>query len=79
MGGGSQPVGAISLFTLVAYVLSSGPVLALGFWLREATGIDAFYLVMWLYLPLLLFGHNQPISWYIEWWVVDIFHTVGPG
>lgn len=61
------------------YVLSSGPVLALGFWLREKTGVDAFYVVLWLYYPLFAWGRDTPIFRYIEWWVVDVFHTVGPG
>ena len=61
------------------YVLSSGPVLATGFWLRELTGRNEFYLVMWLYLPILWFGHGNPFMDYIEWWVVDVFGTVGPG
>jgi hypothetical protein len=70
---------AIGVFVLVAYVLSSGPVLATCFWLRELTGIDSFYAVMWLYAPILILGHNNLVMWYIEWWVVDVFHTVGPG
>jgi hypothetical protein len=61
------------------YVLSSGPVPGLAFRLREATGNDAFYLVMWVYYPLIAAGHGNPIDSYIEWWVVDVFHTVGPG
>lgn len=61
------------------YVLSSGPVIALAFWLRESTGWDGFYLVMWLYYPIIILGHGNPLDYYIEWWVVDVFHTVGPG
>lgn len=64
---------------MAGYVLSSGPVLAIGFRLREATGWDGFYVVMLLYYPLLAFGRDNPISTYIEWWVVDVFDTVGPG
>jgi hypothetical protein len=64
---------------VVLYVLSSGPAIGLGFWLREWTDEDAFYLVIWPYAPLLLLGHHNPVAWYIEWWVVDVFHTVGPG
>ena len=67
------------VFALTFYVLSSGPVLATGFWLREATGYDGFYAVMWLYAPLLMLGHGNPLMSYIEWWVVDVFGTVGPG
>lgn len=68
------------LLGLLLYVLSSGPVLGAAFWLREATHNDAFYAVLWLYYPLLItLGHLGPLGWYIEWWVVDVFHTVGPG
>ena len=62
----------------VFYVLSSGPVLAMAFWLREKTGWDGFYAAMYLYLPLLALGHDQPIDAYIEWWV-RMVGTVGPG
>ena len=59
------------------YFLSSGPVLATAFWLREATGIDGFYNVMWLYAPILMLP--RPIwDGYISWWVW-LFGTVGPG
>ncbi len=61
------------------YVLSSGPILGLAFWLREATGVDQFYFALWLYAPLFLFKHDQWVMRYVEWWVVDVFHTVGPG
>jgi hypothetical protein len=61
------------------YVLSSGPVMGLAFRLREATGWDWLYAVMWLYYPIFLLGHNHPLSKYIEWWVVSVFKTVGPG
>ena len=62
----------------IVYVLSSGPAIATGFWLREATGRDGFYAVMWLYAPLLIFGHDGVLMVYIEWWV-KLFGTVGPG
>lgn len=38
-----------------------------------------FYGVMWLYYPVLAMGHNNPIGAYVEWWVVSVFRTVGPG
>lgn len=63
----------------IGYVLSSGPVLAICFMLREATGWDGFYAAIWLYYPILVWGHTWPLSNYIEWWVVDVFNTVGPG
>jgi hypothetical protein len=63
----------------VVYVLSSGPVLGLAFWLRETTHDDRWYHLIWVYYPLLVWGHFHPLDWYIEWWVVDVFRTVGPG
>lgn len=68
----------VLLLIAVIYVLSSGPVIASGFWLREATGRDEFYVVIFVYYPLLAFGHQNPIGDYIEWWV-NLFDTVGPG
>ena len=65
---------------LVLYGLSCGPVLGAAFWLREATHNDMFYAVMWLYYPLLVtLGRFPLVHWYIEWWVADVFGTVGPG
>jgi hypothetical protein len=60
------------------YVLSSGPVLATAFWLRETTGWDGFYGVMYLYYPLLVRRPGPLLDAYIEWWV-RLFGTVGPG
>ena len=68
----------VILICVIIYVLSSGPVLALGFWLREVTGWNGFYGVMWIYFPLLAPGHWQPMESYIEWWV-NLLGTVGPG
>jgi hypothetical protein len=68
----------VVLGVAAVYVLSSGPVLATGFWLREATGWDGFYAVMWLYAPLLIFGPDGVLMAYVEWWV-ELFGTVGPG
>lgn len=70
--------GVVVLLAAAGYVLSSGPILAAAFWLREATGWDGFYAVMWVYFPLVVLGHNNPIDVYIEWWV-EFFGTVGPG
>lgn len=69
---------AAALVVVAAYVLSSGPVIAAGFWLRDVTKWEGFYAVMWLYYPLLAFGHVQPVDAYISWWV-KLFGTVGPG
>jgi hypothetical protein len=63
---------------LAAYILSSGPVIATGFWLREQTNRDEFYAVMFPYYPLIVLGHDTPFDIYIEWWVW-FFGTVGPG
>ena len=70
--------GSLLLALPVLYVLSSGPVLATAFWLREATGWDGWYAVMYLYYPLLVIPRNNPIDSYIEFWV-ELFGTVGPG
>jgi hypothetical protein len=59
------------------YVLSSGPILAVSFLLREATGRDGFYAALYPYYPLLAWG-GDPAKAYIEWWVKR-FGTVGPG
>jgi hypothetical protein len=63
---------------LVFYLLSSGPVIATAFWLREATNWNGFYSVLYFYYPLLIWGRDNPIEMYIEWWV-DLLGTVGPG
>jgi hypothetical protein len=60
------------------YVASSGPVLAGSFWLREATGWDGWYGSLYLYYPLIAWGHDNPIDWYIEF-CVRMLGTVGPG
>lgn len=69
----------VPCLAVVLYVLSSGPVLGTAFRLRESTHNDSFYLVMWVYYPLIIGGHDTPAMRYIEWWVVDVFDTVGPG
>lgn len=68
------------LISVAAYFVSSGPVLGLAFWLREKTGYDQFYAVMWLYYPVIrLYYSVEFVAKYVEWWVVSVFHTVGPG
>ncbi len=64
--------------SLVLYVLSSGPMLAIGFKLRDLTGWNGFYGVIWLYYPLLACGHWQPLDLYVSWWC-RLFNAVGPG
>lgn len=61
------------------YWLSSGPVLGLAFWLRESTGWDGWYGALFLYWPVLGPSPESLMGRYIEWWVVEVFHTVGPG
>jgi hypothetical protein len=73
----AQLVGLL-VFGALLYVISSGPVLAVAFWLREATGWDGFYLSMWIYYPLLVSGDDTWAKAYIEWWV-RLLGTVGPG
>ncbi len=62
----------------VVYLLSSGPALAVAFKLAEWTGRDEFYYAMWVYLPLLMIGHDTPFDAYISWWC-KLFNAVGPG
>lgn len=69
----------IVLAAPLLYLLSSGPVIGLGCWLRETTRWDGWYGVFYLYYPLFVFGRDSLIERYIEWWVVSVFHTVGPG
>lgn len=61
----------------LVYGMSSGPVLATAFWLRDSTGWDGFYAAMWIYYPLLAFG-IQPIGAYLGWWCW-LFGTMPPG
>lgn len=64
---------------LVAYVLSSGPVLALGCWLRDKTDWNGFYAVFALYLPLLYtVGDVDAFEAYIRWWM-NLLDTMPPG
>ncbi len=78
---GRWSVGHVSsalVLTAIAYVLSSGPMLALAFKLREWTGRDEFYLAMWVYLPLIVGGHGTVFGAYIDWWC-GLLKAVGPG
>lgn len=68
---------AALLIALVLYVASCGPGLATGFWLRDRTGIDAFYAVILVYYPLLRWG-GSPVDRYVTWWC-NAFNTSGPG
>jgi hypothetical protein len=67
------------LILLVLYILSAGPVLALGCWLRDTTDWDGFYAVFWLYLPILYAGwDNDLLEAYLMWWM-NLFGTMPPG
>jgi hypothetical protein len=68
----------LMLAAVLGYVPSSGPVLAVAFWLRDQTGIDGFYAVMWLYYPLLILGRDSPLEAYWLWWT-SLFGTAFPG
>lgn len=74
-----QKVMIWSTIVPIVYLLSSGPVIALSFWLRETLGWDGFYYSMYLYYPLFFLGRDSFFYTYLEWWVVDVFRTVGPG
>jgi hypothetical protein len=63
---------------LVAYVLSAGPVLAVGCWLRDATDWDGFYAVFLLYLPLRPLADIDFCEAYLIWWM-HLFGTMPPG
>lgn len=67
------------LASALVYVLSSGPVLATAFWLRDVTHWDGLYRVMWIYYPLLACGPlSYPIAVYLSWWC-RLFGTAPPG
>ena len=72
------PLLSVALTVLAGYVLSSGPVLAVGFWLRDKTGWEGFYAVVWLYYPLLILAHNTPAEAYFLWWT-ELLGTSFPG
>ena len=64
---------------LVLYVLSAGPVIALGCWLRDTTHWEAFYIVFYLYYPVLFTGwDNDLFEAYLMWWM-HLFGTTPPG
>lgn len=74
-----------TLAIAIGYVVSSGPVMAALFWLREKTDWDGFYtLAFGFYFPLIWVearGTSQlskMIHLYIDWWV-GLLGTVGPG
>jgi hypothetical protein len=62
----------------VAYILSAGPVLALGCWLRDAADWDGFYAVFFLYLPLYPLADIDLCEAYLMWWM-QLLGTMPPG
>jgi hypothetical protein len=69
----------IILTVLVVYVLSCGPVMALGCWLQDVTDWDGFYAVFFLYMPILYpLGDVDVVEAYIMWWM-KLFGTMPPG
>jgi hypothetical protein len=72
-------IGEFITITLVMYLLSSGPVMAIAFWLRDRTDWDGFYSITWIYYPLLVgFPLAYPFQLYLEWWC-RLFGTMPPG
>jgi hypothetical protein len=63
---------------LIAYILSAGPVIALGCWLRDATEWNGFYAVFFLYLPLAPLADIDLCEAYLMWWM-KLFGTMPPG
>ncbi len=74
-GPGLAKFGFLLVLISGIYVISSGPVLATAFWLREATGWNGFYSALWIYWPLLITSVGKE---YVDWWV-RLLGTVGPG
>lgn len=61
---------------LVVYVLSSGPMIGLAYWLGVVTHNGSWYAIVWIYYPLLLWESDaNPVMWYVEWWVFDFFQA----
>jgi hypothetical protein len=64
---------------LVIYLMSSGPIMAIGCRLRDATDWDGFYAVFYLYLPILYpLGDVDLFESYLMWWM-KLFDTMPPG
>jgi hypothetical protein len=63
---------------IVLYILSAGPVLALGCWLRDATGWHGFDFVFFLYLPLYPLADIDLCEAYLMWWM-RLLGTMPPG
>jgi hypothetical protein len=70
---------AVVAALIPAYLFSSGPIIALGCWLRDRTGHEWFYAVLILYYPVLyLIGDVDVVEAYIMWWM-KLFGTMPPG
>ena len=66
----------------VLYALSSGPVMAIAFSLRDTTHHDGWYAVLLAYYPLLILDEKSPagllVRVYLGWWCW-LFNTLPPG
>lgn len=63
----------------VAYVISAGPIIAIGCRLRDATGWNGFYVVFLLYWPLVYpLGDIDFVEAYLTWWL-KLFDARPPG
>jgi hypothetical protein len=72
----SLPIAAVVV--PIVYVLSSGPVLAIAFWLRHVTRWDGFDAAMLLYYPLIQLGPHSLFENYIWWWC-NLLDAMPPG
>ena len=63
---------------IVLYILSAGPILAAGCWLRDATGWEGCYAVFLLYLPLYPLADVDLCEAYVMWWM-KLLGTMPPG
>ena len=61
---------------LAIYILTSGPIIATAFRLRELTGRNGYYDVIYAYVPLMALG-GQPFQAIIRWWLT-MFRVVDP-
>ena len=63
---------------IFAYILSAGPIIALGCRLHDASGWHGFYFVFFLYLPLYPLADIDLCEAYLMWWM-QLFDTMPPG
>ena len=62
---------------LVVYVLSSGPMMKLCYWLHNRTGSEEILYILIIYQPLFWVGSLPPFDKYfyeyLGWWVPNLF------